>query len=107
MRRIAIALTLATGCFGEPTDDHVATTAVVMTTAEPDESSSDGGSSSEGEASSSGEAPFDPSVCPEWCSDCDVVGVYLLCRCNNDLVCQQDTSCEGFQADPYRAGHCQ
>lgn len=113
MRRMLIAATLAAGCFEEPgPDDHIIASATTpITTAEPEESSSSDGESSSGESSSSsGEEPFDPHVCPQWCSNgngCDVQSVYILCRCHTDIDCQQDTTCKGFSEEPYMVGHCQ
>jgi len=96
MRRIAIALTLLAGCFEEPdTDDHVVVTTVPMTTSAEESSSSSDGASSSSEESSTGDT-FDPKACPEWCNNgCETVsGIYLLCRCTNDLECLEGTSCD-------------
>lgn len=111
MRRIAIALTLLAGCFGEPdTVDKIVGTTVPMTTSAEESSSSSDGESSSGEDSSSSEA-IDPNACPEWCSNgngCDLLfGLYEKCRCISDLSCQDDLRCEGYKPDPFTVGHCQ
>jgi hypothetical protein len=107
MRRIAIALTLSAGCFGEPvTDDHVAGTAVTMTTSAEESGSSSGESSSSEDSGSSTMEP-DPAECPEWCTgSCDVVlGIHAECRCRFDWECDPGgLSCDIAPEAAY--GHC-
>lgn len=117
-RALILPLLLLCACFDEPVDKVVTpVTTVANDEGEPDESStssrpagtsSDGVSSSE-ESSSAGEtSPFDP--CPEWCTGgCDrVQGVYTLCRCFNDLSCEDGTECEGESTEPPNpvVGYC-
>jgi len=105
MRRIAIAITLSAGCFGEPEpDDHIIGTTVPMTTSAEESSSSSDGESSSGEESSTSET-VDPGDCPEWCiQGCDKPLDIAYCRCTQDEYCQDGLSCD--RPNPDILGHC-
>lgn len=103
MRRIAIALTLLAGCFGEP--DTVDKIVGPATTVAP--SSEESSSSSEGESSGE-ESTGEPQVCPDWCAvpedgsdPCDDVDGEMLCRCLSDARCFYGTHCN------IAAGYCE